>query len=193
MPRLAENLKRLREAHPLTQEALGALTGLKQTAISRYEKGKTLPDLRSAMKLAAGLRVSLETLVEGEDVRFDAIYKDLRVSITTGDNEEEPIETPVVGPPPTNPSLEQIVPGYDASQSVTPDDPPENLAPAATVLDRIMADLLTLRGRIVSGSDSVDDRRRPGSGEGPVRRGVGGRGKTRPKKTPKRPNNRKAR
>lgn len=191
MPRLADNLKRLREAHPLTQEALGALTGLKQTAISRYEKGKALPDLRSAMKLATGLRVSLETLVEGEDVRFDAVYKDLRVSIETHDGEPQSASEPHVSGTRTSTTLAQIVPGYE-HYPVPENESPEDVAPPETVLARIMADLASLRGRIVSGSDAVGDRRRAGSGEGDVRRDVGARRKAR-KKTPTRRQTRKAR
>lgn len=193
MQTFAENLKRLRKEARLTQNALAAASGVTQANISKYETGEAIPELSSLLKLAAGLEIPLEPLVEGLDVKFDAVYKGLHVSITAADTEDDASDPPVVGPPPTNPSLEQIVPGYVASRSVIPDESPETLAPAATVLDRIMADLLTLRGRIVSGSDSVDDRRRPGSSEGPVRRGVGGRGKTRTKKTPKRSNIRKAR
>jgi transcriptional regulator with XRE-family HTH domain len=193
MQTFAENLKRLRKEAQLTQNALAAVSGVTQANISKYETGEAIPELSSLLKLAAGLEIPLEPLVEGLDVRFDAVYKGLHISISTDDTEGEPGAAEPVSVPPTNPPLEQIVPGYDGTRSVIHNDPPENVAPAATVLDRIMADLLTLRGRIVSGSDSVDDRRRPGSSEGPVRRRVGSRGKTRPKKTPKRPSNRKAR
>lgn len=78
----ARNLLRLREARDLTQEELEFRAGVKQTQISRYENAKTAPDLKTLLKLATVLNVTLEVLVHGMDAKFDAVYQGL--SMPTG-------------------------------------------------------------------------------------------------------------
>lgn len=67
---MAVNIKRLREAKGWTQDELAAKTALAQSRISKYERG-TKPDIRSALKLAAGLSVSIDELLHGEFEPYD--------------------------------------------------------------------------------------------------------------------------
>lgn len=64
---LGENVERLREARGLTQEELGRLAGLHQTAIARIEKGERGPRLATLFKLAEGLGVRPGELFDGID------------------------------------------------------------------------------------------------------------------------------
>lgn len=55
-------LKELRVRNNLTQAQLGKAVGLKQVAISQYERGVTVPKLDVSKKLAMVLTVSLDEL-----------------------------------------------------------------------------------------------------------------------------------
>jgi transcriptional regulator with XRE-family HTH domain len=59
------NLRRHRLAANLTQQGLAERTCLSCSTISRLENAKTWPGTVTAMILAAVLRISLDTLLEG--------------------------------------------------------------------------------------------------------------------------------
>jgi transcriptional regulator with XRE-family HTH domain len=61
----AENLRRLRIAAGLTQEALSALAQLDPAEISRLERGVREPRLSTMVRLARGLEVAVSDLVAG--------------------------------------------------------------------------------------------------------------------------------
>jgi transcriptional regulator with XRE-family HTH domain len=56
-------LTRLREERGLSQEALAFKSGLSTSTISRTERAKHYPSLPTMRKLAAGLDISLESLM----------------------------------------------------------------------------------------------------------------------------------
>jgi transcriptional regulator with XRE-family HTH domain len=63
--RFGENLERCRERAGLTQTELGYRASLHRTEISLLERGKRLPRIDTAVKLAGCLSVSLDELAAG--------------------------------------------------------------------------------------------------------------------------------
>lgn len=63
--RFSQNLKRQLAHSPLTQEELAAQAGMHRTQVPNLLKGKQIPRLDTAIKLAATLGVPLEALTEG--------------------------------------------------------------------------------------------------------------------------------
>ena len=61
-------LKELRLAQQKTQEEIAQKTNLTQFTYSNYEKEKTQPDLKTLIKLADYFRVSVDYLIEHEQV-----------------------------------------------------------------------------------------------------------------------------
>lgn len=57
---IAENLKRLREEHDLSQTDLGTLFGKEKTTISTWERGVSVPDIVTLYKLSKLYGVELE-------------------------------------------------------------------------------------------------------------------------------------
>lgn len=55
-------IKELREQKNFTQKMVEELTGIDRTTISAYEKGKRVPSIDNACKLADLYRVSLDEL-----------------------------------------------------------------------------------------------------------------------------------
>jgi transcriptional regulator with XRE-family HTH domain len=61
----SQNLRRLREAAGLTQEGLSARTKLDTGEISRLERGTRDPQLRTIVRIARGLDVTVAELLAG--------------------------------------------------------------------------------------------------------------------------------
>jgi DNA-binding XRE family transcriptional regulator len=57
----AEKLQKLRHWRTFTQEELARAAGISVTAVRDMEQGRCCPSLRTAVKLTAVLKVSLET------------------------------------------------------------------------------------------------------------------------------------
>lgn len=64
------NLKHLREQKGLSQNKLGAMIGVNQTTIARWEDDNRVPTIDNAIDVAYALNVSLTDLL-GKDLRFD--------------------------------------------------------------------------------------------------------------------------
>lgn len=62
--RLAHNLRRIRLASGLSQEALAARCGLHRTYIGAVERGERNVTLQTLMKIGAGLNVDPLALIE---------------------------------------------------------------------------------------------------------------------------------
>lgn len=74
------NIKFLRKQKKLSQSELAEILNVEQTAISRWELGKTAPDLRSIEKMAEFFEVTVDQILGREplnDVRFPARVDDL--------------------------------------------------------------------------------------------------------------------
>lgn len=61
---IGENIKRIRKEKRLTQKQLGDLCNMADSAIRRYELGKSTPKIQTIHKIAEGLGVPVNTLVD---------------------------------------------------------------------------------------------------------------------------------
>lgn len=67
------NIRALRLAHRMTQEALADRIGVRKGAVSRWESGEDIPRADRAIRLAAALNCSLEELaLDGKGCRYDS-------------------------------------------------------------------------------------------------------------------------
>ena len=66
---LGDNIKRLREAHSLTQQQLADKLYVSRQTVCRWESGSRCPDLIMAKRLAVELDVSLDELISDEDLK----------------------------------------------------------------------------------------------------------------------------
>jgi len=57
-----ERLRQLRERRRMSRKALGECCGLSKCAISRYERGERVPDIRTAEALADFFGITLDEL-----------------------------------------------------------------------------------------------------------------------------------
>jgi transcriptional regulator with XRE-family HTH domain len=160
---IAENLKTLRLKRGLSQEQLEAASGITQTAISRYERGRNLPDVSSLLKLATGLRVPLEALAEGVNMKFDAMFQGFRVTIEAADtarasdnDRHDDIGAEAASALADMP-LGEILHGApdDAGAS---SDSPADMAAAIRALHRTVSELVSITGRIAAGHPAVVSR-----------------------------------
>ncbi len=60
-------IKELRLKHNITQSELANLCGVHQTAVSQWEKGRTLPDKNALVRLSDIFGVSLDTLMKNKN------------------------------------------------------------------------------------------------------------------------------
>lgn len=63
------NLKLLRAEKQLSQKALGAIVGVSQQSINKYENHKIEPDINTLCKLAAHFDVSIDFIVGYTHIR----------------------------------------------------------------------------------------------------------------------------
>lgn len=64
------HLKLLRKERGLTQKQLGNIFGLTESAISGYELGKRLPDVKTVIQLAEYFGVSIDFLLDVNENRM---------------------------------------------------------------------------------------------------------------------------
>jgi transcriptional regulator with XRE-family HTH domain len=62
---VARNLKRLRVRRGLSQEELGFRAGVHRTQISKFERGETLPEIETLIRLCGALAVEPNDLMAG--------------------------------------------------------------------------------------------------------------------------------
>lgn len=62
-------IEKLRRKNKLTQAELSVILGVDQTAISRWEKGKSYPVSSKLPEIAAVLGCTIDELFEREDVK----------------------------------------------------------------------------------------------------------------------------
>jgi transcriptional regulator with XRE-family HTH domain len=87
---LGRNLRTLREAAELTQEVLAERADVSQSDISKWERGRVVPELPSAVRVAKVLKVSLDQILVGFDPEYDAITADLSRHAPLVDSEQQP-------------------------------------------------------------------------------------------------------
>ncbi len=59
-------LKELRKSKKMTQEQVAVLFGVSQRSVSRWENGKTLPDISVLIELSDYYNVDLREMINGE-------------------------------------------------------------------------------------------------------------------------------
>lgn len=70
--RIGENIKRLRKAKSVTQEQVAELLGISVTAVSKWERGETYPDITLLFPLAHYFEVTLDELMGYDEGRVQA-------------------------------------------------------------------------------------------------------------------------
>ena len=73
-----KGLKAIRKRRGITQEALGALTGIEPNTLSRYERGTLSPSANAVMRIAEALNVTVEELLNG------SVNQEFEVKIVMG-------------------------------------------------------------------------------------------------------------
>lgn len=63
---IAENIKRLRNSHNLTQAELGEIAGVTDKAVSTWEKGEKIPRMGAIQKMADYFGVSKSNIIEDD-------------------------------------------------------------------------------------------------------------------------------
>ena len=81
MINLSEKIASLRRAHNLTQEALGEAVGVSAQAVSKWEKGDSLPDISVIPDLCKIFSISADTLLGSEGNITAAMYISKAVEI----------------------------------------------------------------------------------------------------------------
>jgi len=61
---IAENIKRLRETHGLTQEELGEIAGVSAKAVSKWESGAGNPRMGAVQRMADHFHISKSTIID---------------------------------------------------------------------------------------------------------------------------------
>lgn len=64
---IGENIKSVRLAQGLSQQAVADLCGFSNTILSQYENGKKIPNLVTTAKIAKALNVSIDRLYYGDE------------------------------------------------------------------------------------------------------------------------------
>lgn len=72
----ANQIKKIRATHNLTQEQLGQKLNVSRQTISSWETGRNLPDLEMVVTLAKLFELSLDTLILGDDTMETKLIKD---------------------------------------------------------------------------------------------------------------------
>ncbi|SDM87814.1 helix-turn-helix domain-containing protein [Lachnospira pectinoschiza] len=64
---IGENIRSVRSAQGLSQQAVADLCGFSNTILSQYENGKKIPNLVTTAKIAKALNVSIDRLYYGDE------------------------------------------------------------------------------------------------------------------------------
>ena len=70
--RIGENIKRLRKAKGVTQEQIAEVLGISVTAVSKWERNETFPDITLLFPLAHYFEVTLDELMGYDEARVQA-------------------------------------------------------------------------------------------------------------------------
>jgi len=74
---IGENIKRMRRARNITQEELAELFGVSCTAVSKWERGETYPDITLIFPLANYFEVSVDELMGYHSARMEQEIQDI--------------------------------------------------------------------------------------------------------------------
>ena len=71
MTKISKNIKKLRNAQGISQEALAEKLFISRQAVSSWENDRTQPDIEMIGKLAEVFNVSIEELIYGENRKLE--------------------------------------------------------------------------------------------------------------------------
>lgn len=63
-----DNIKRLREAHGMTQDEIGAIAGVSGKAVSTWEQGKKEPRMGALSRIAQHFNVRVSDIIDDDDI-----------------------------------------------------------------------------------------------------------------------------
>ena len=86
---ISEKISSLRKAHGLTQEALGEAVGVSPQAVSKWEKGDSLPDISVIPDLCRIFGISADSLLGSEGNITSDMYLDKALKICDGKMDEK--------------------------------------------------------------------------------------------------------
>ena len=89
MINLSEKISSLRKAHNLTQEALGEAVGVTAQAVSKWEKGDSLPDISVIPDICREFGISADALLGSEGNMTAEMYVDKALELCKGDMDEK--------------------------------------------------------------------------------------------------------
>jgi len=89
MVNISEKISSLRKAHNLTQEALGEAVGVSPQAVSKWEKGDSLPDISVIPDLCRTFGISADALLGSEGNMTSEMYVDKALEICKGGMDEK--------------------------------------------------------------------------------------------------------
>ena len=81
MINISEKISSLRKAHNLTQEALGEAVGVSAQAVSKWEKGDSLPDISVIPDICRTFGISADTLIGNEGNMTGEMYLEKALEI----------------------------------------------------------------------------------------------------------------
>lgn len=81
MINISEKISSLRKAHNLTQEALGEAVGVSAQAVSKWEKGDSLPDISVIPDICKVFGISADTLLGNEGNMTSKLYFDKALEV----------------------------------------------------------------------------------------------------------------
>jgi transcriptional regulator with XRE-family HTH domain len=81
MINISEKISSLRKAHNLTQEALGEAVGVSAQAVSKWEKGDSLPDISVIPDICRTFGISADTLIGNEGNMTSKMYMEKAVEL----------------------------------------------------------------------------------------------------------------
>lgn len=89
MVNISENISSLRKAHNLTQEALGAAVGVSAQAVSKWEKGDSLPDISIIPDICKTFGISADALLGSDGNMTGEMYVDKALELCKGRMDEK--------------------------------------------------------------------------------------------------------
>ena len=92
---ISEKISSLRKAHSLTQEALGEAVGVSPQAVSKWEKGDSLPDISVIPDLCRIFGISADSLLGSEGNITSDMYVDKAIKLCKGSIDNSHMDTKI--------------------------------------------------------------------------------------------------
>ena len=89
MVNISEKISSLRKAHNLTQEALGEAVGVSPQAVSKWEKGDSLPDISVIPDICRIFGISADALLGSEGNMISEMYVEKALELCKGGMDEK--------------------------------------------------------------------------------------------------------